>query len=194
MTLLCINKKRVANFDETNTYFSPDVCTTIARRRSHYVSVRKAESSSRCTFSLVCQWVEPNKPLKDCIRREVDDWMVGSAGKPKFQDVAPCINSAWTNVTNGIIENTWMHIGLKDCPPCIPSRAPPINMDAQVDSDFSSNNELVPDKESMLLCLLQRGVGSGVAYGVRVRNLLMGKCPHYFELLPIIGGRASAMP
>jgi hypothetical protein len=52
MQMLMIGHDCVANFDETNVYFSPSTPTTLDRRGSRTVSVRSSKSSKRCTVML----------------------------------------------------------------------------------------------------------------------------------------------
>lgn len=50
--LLGIAPDCIANFDETNVYFSPPIHTTIAKKGSKTVSIRQPDSSNRCTAML----------------------------------------------------------------------------------------------------------------------------------------------
>lgn len=52
MKMLLIDHDCIANFDETNVYFSPDTHTTLDRRGSKTVSVRSGTSSQRCTVMI----------------------------------------------------------------------------------------------------------------------------------------------
>jgi hypothetical protein len=52
MKMLLIDHDCIANFDETNVYFSPDIHTTLDRRGSKTVSVRSGTSSQRCTVMI----------------------------------------------------------------------------------------------------------------------------------------------
>ena len=52
MRVMRIGPDRVANFDETNCYFSPDLAYTIAEKGSRTVSVAKPDSAARCTVML----------------------------------------------------------------------------------------------------------------------------------------------
>ena len=52
MKMLDITLNNVANFDETNVDFSPECGITINKRGECTITVRKAESSQRCTIML----------------------------------------------------------------------------------------------------------------------------------------------
>jgi hypothetical protein len=54
MDMYGIKREDIANFDETNCYFSPTVSTTLAKKGSRTVSVKKGSSSQRCTVMLGC--------------------------------------------------------------------------------------------------------------------------------------------
>ena len=60
--MLGISWARVANFDETNIYFSPDIKHTLADRGSRSVAVRKLDSSNRCSAMLGCNAVGHKYP------------------------------------------------------------------------------------------------------------------------------------
>lgn len=52
MQMLMIDHDSVANFDETNVYFTPSSTTTLDRRGNRTVAVSSSKSSKRCTVML----------------------------------------------------------------------------------------------------------------------------------------------
>lgn len=54
LDLLGITWDAVANFDETNVYFAPEIRYTLADRGSKTVTAKKANSSNRCTTMIGC--------------------------------------------------------------------------------------------------------------------------------------------
>jgi hypothetical protein len=56
-----------------------------------------------------------NKPFKNNIRNEFDEWLVNAREsiKPHRQDVAKWINNAWNSITVNNIKNSWRNCGIK---------------------------------------------------------------------------------
>ena len=57
--------------------------------------------------------VGPNKPFKDCIHKEVDEFLIetwfGSV-KPFQQTIAKWITNVWANILENMIHNLWHHV------------------------------------------------------------------------------------
>ena len=86
--MLGISWDHVANFDETNIYFSPDIQHTLADRGSRSVAVRKLDSSNRCSTMLGCNAVGTSILLSLSGRERTRplDELFASAGSLKSMD------------------------------------------------------------------------------------------------------------
>jgi DDE superfamily endonuclease len=99
-------------------YLLLDSCTT-------HMTAAVREAFSRCnteidfippgyTSKLQMMDVGVNKPFKDRIRTEFDDWLVTHIGdddyanpKPKRENVAQWIVDSWNDIGNSTIMNSW---------------------------------------------------------------------------------------
>lgn len=92
-----------------------------------------------------------NKPFKDRLCQEVDDWMVLNppATKPQRKHVARWISDAWFSIREQMIENTWRHIGLNTSPIGPPARVYLyVDHETKVDEDPQAEEEFASDEHS----------------------------------------------
>jgi hypothetical protein len=86
-----------------------------------------------------------NKPFKNNVTAEFNDWIVASGDniKPRRQDVSVWIDAAWKSITVNNIKNSWRAVGIT----CAADNEEDNVMDLEEEGNYSDDDPLIDQNE-----------------------------------------------
>ena len=101
--------------DDFSAHWVPEIGDLLSSNGVHAVRIPKGY-----TGNLQVMDVGINKPFKNYVQDETDDWMVKHFNditeafpSPSRQDISRRVLISWNQISPSTISNTWAHIGLK---------------------------------------------------------------------------------